>query len=55
MRWYALVCIGVHIGKGIVCQFPKGSPNPWARQGDSYAPVELNKPIFPSLGMKFLF
>jgi hypothetical protein len=53
MHWYALLGIGVRIGEGIVCLFPKRFAR--ARQGDSYAPVELNKPIFPSLVTKLLF
>ena|ERR1700722_6124036 len=55
---YALVCIGMHwcaYWQRRSLPIPKSSPNPWARQGDSYASVELNKPIFPSLVMKFLF
>jgi hypothetical protein len=59
MHWYALVCIVVHwcaYWQGHSLPIPKkGSLSPLARQGDSYAPVELNKPIFPSLAMKLLF
>src|ERR1700722_16942018 len=46
---YALVCLGVHIGKGVVCRFPKVRPTRGLVKVIHMPRLNSTSPSFPPL------